>query len=122
MENHKELGRYCEELAASYLVSKGYEIVATNYQIQKGEIDIICKRGELLVFAEVKHIGKTGLESLSKSVDLNKRNKILYVAKCFLYEHKEYRNSIIRFDVFGIDADKKRVEHIENAFGENALL
>lgn len=121
-ENNKELGTRCEKMAQNYLLEKGYSLVTNNYRTRNGEIDIICSKDEFLIFVEVKHIGKTGLESLYKSVDFNKRKKIVYMANQFLYEHKEFQNSLIRFDVFGIDADKNIIEHIENAFGESAIL
>ena len=50
----KETGRRGEELAALYLSRLGFEIVERNYRCRWGEIDIICRRGNLMVFVEVR--------------------------------------------------------------------
>ena len=47
-------GKLGEQLAARYLQAKGYEIVACNFRVRGGEIDIIARRGKFLVFVEVK--------------------------------------------------------------------
>lgn len=50
----QELGKMGEELALRHLRGKGYEIVRVNQRVQRGEIDIICRKGGLLVFVEVR--------------------------------------------------------------------
>lgn len=51
----KRLGRLGEDVAARYLVSRGYEIIARNWTCQAGEADIIARDDDILVFAEVKN-------------------------------------------------------------------
>ncbi len=51
---NKEVGKIAEEYAANYLEKKGYEIIERNWQIKFGEIDIICRDNNILVFVEVK--------------------------------------------------------------------
>ncbi len=57
---NKETGRIGEELARNFLKDKGYEIVKSNFSTRFGEIDLICKDGDTLVFVEVKT--KKGLD------------------------------------------------------------
>lgn len=47
------LGKRGEDIAAEYLLSKGFHLVARNFRQKRGEIDIICKDGDTYVFVEV---------------------------------------------------------------------
>ena len=51
--NKREIGSGYEEMAAAYLIEQGYKIVARNFSGRRGEIDIIARDGEYLVFVEV---------------------------------------------------------------------
>ncbi len=57
---NKDVGRVGEEIARDYLLTKNYELITQNFQTRFGEIDLICKDGDSLVFVEVKT--KKGLE------------------------------------------------------------
>ncbi len=50
----QELGKRGEELAVRHLRGEGYEIVRVNHRVHRGEIDLICRKGDLLVFVEVR--------------------------------------------------------------------
>lgn len=54
MAEHNELGKIGEGIAVAYLQKKGYEILCRNYTFKKSELDIVTKKGELLVIVEVK--------------------------------------------------------------------
>lgn len=60
MSANQSLGRYGEDLAASFLERLGYRIIERNWRSLSGEIDIVAKDGDCLVFAEVKTRSKTG--------------------------------------------------------------
>lgn len=122
MKNHVELGYYCESLGATFLTEKGYQLLERNYRTRRGEIDLIFIDGDFLVFVEVKHSGRVGIESLFNQIGHRKRYKIISVAKEYLFLYPKYQKLLIRFDVLGIDADTNKVTHFENAFEENALL
>lgn len=53
--NNRETGSYYERMAGVYLTEKGYEILEYNYRCKLGEIDIIARDGDYLVFCEVKY-------------------------------------------------------------------
>ena len=50
----KDIGNYGEELSLTYLRDKGYKIISRNFRNKYGEIDLICKIKDLLIFIEVK--------------------------------------------------------------------
>ena len=67
--HNKRLGRLGEDVAARYLVSRGYEIIARNWTCQAGEADIIARDDDILVFAEVKTRSSTEKGFPSEAVD-----------------------------------------------------
>ena len=109
----KTIGFVGEAIAVNYLKSNGYVILETNYTNQLGEIDIIAKYKNIIVFLEVKTrtSGKFGYGR--EAVDSRKQNKIRLVATGYL-KYKRLIDVACRFDVIEITDDN--IEHIENAF------
>ena len=64
-DGRKQTGNCGEDRAAEYLLNKGYELVRRNFRTNQGEIDIIVKNGECIVFVEVKTLPKGNFELLS---------------------------------------------------------
>ena len=118
----KELGAKGEEVAVSYLKSRGYRIVERNYRIRFGEIDIIAEQGDDLVFIEVKTRSGTLFGSPFESVTKQKQKQLSKVA--LEYISKEgFHDRPARFDVVGIELQKgsetfqdAAVELLQNAF------
>ncbi len=118
-DKRKQTGNSGEDRAAEFLLRNGYEIVVRNFRTNQGEIDIIVKKGEYIVFVEVKTLPKGNLEFLSHVLDGRKQKRIVKTAKRFLAINRQYSNSYIRFDVIVIDMPGlPQVYHIENAFAE----
>lgn len=118
-DGRKQTGNCGEDRAAEYLLNKGYELVRRNFRTNQGEIDIIVKNGECIVFVEVKTLPKGNFELLSYVLDARKQKRIVETAKRFLAINRQYSNSYIRFDVIVIDMPGlPQVYHIENAFAE----
>ncbi|HQC27356.1 MAG TPA: YraN family protein [Treponemataceae bacterium] len=114
-----EKGKKGEERAVRYLVEKNYEILEQNWRTRKGEIDIIAKQDECVIFVEVKTIPKGNIDTLSRLLDKQKQEKILKTAKYYLENNRQYSNYYIRFDVLVMGlASLEEVYHIENAFLE----
>mgnify|MGYP002514616454 FL=1 len=98
---------------------KGYEITARNFRVKQGEIDIIARKAETLVFVEVKTLPKGTPELLSHVLDVRKQKRIIKTSKCFLSIYRQYSNNYIRFDVIVVDMPGlPDIYHIENAFSE----
>ena len=107
------LGAKGEIQALKYLTENKYKILFTNYKNKIGEIDIIAKQKEYIVFIEVKKRETLAFGRPSEAVDKRKQQKIRLVAQMFLKQYKLF-DSDVRFDVIEIIGDE--LNHIENAF------
>lgn len=110
------LGKKGEEIAVRFIKEKGYRIVEKNYRTVFGEIDIIAKDKEALVFIEVKTRADDTFGDPFEAVNYRKREKIKKVALCFL---KKIRKELpARFDVLSINVEngREKIEHIKDAF------
>lgn len=116
MNNKRRLGWDKEEIACEYLEEKGYIILNKNYSVKQGEIDIIAKDGDNIVFVEVKYRKDLSSGHPLEAVTKSKQNKITKTSMFYLNEHKiNVYNTPIRYDVIGIL--NKDIIHVVNAFG-----
>ena len=113
-ENKRKTGREKEELAEEYLRQQGYEILDMNFYGRFGEIDIIARDGETLVFAEVKYRKSERFGNSLEAVDTRKQKKICQTALYYLARHHIADSVPCRFDVTGITGED--ITHIKNAF------
>lgn len=107
------LGLSGEQQAKKYLIKQGYKVLETNYKTVLGEIDIIAKKDDVIVFIEVKTRSNTKFGLPRESVTAYKQNKIRTVATYYL-KVKNMLNSAVRFDV--IDILNNEITHITNCF------
>ena len=79
-----EIGKLGEKIAGRFMENKKYQIIANNFKVRGGEIDLVCRRGSLLVFVEVKT--RTGLAFgyPEESFNWRKRKKLLFAIKRYL--------------------------------------
>jgi putative endonuclease len=115
MPRHPD-GKAGEDAAVRYLEEKGYEILERNFRSKSGEVDVIAKSGEIVVFIEVKAWSTLGIEALEQGINGKKQRRIIETAKFFLFLHREYRYMAVRFDV--IFAAHQGITHLESAFTE----
>ena len=117
--NNKEIGNNGENKAADYLENQGYSIIERNWRTNRGELDIIAVKNDILVFVEVKTLPNGTMDMIQRELNYQKRQRIIKTSKRFLLNHRQYSNSYIRFDVIVIDMPGlEPVYHIENAFSE----
>jgi putative endonuclease len=117
-KDKKQLGDLGEELAVKYLAKKGYLILERNYRYERGEIDIIAKDEDILVFIEVKTRENLEYGYPEESVTKGKQKQIRKVAEAYLWE-KDIKGQECRLDVISIlfeGKGKPIINHIENAF------
>ena len=100
MSNNKELGDKGEKIAVKYLMHRGWEIMETNYRYSRYEIDIIGKRGDLLIFVEVKLRTDDTYGYPEDFVDKRKAEMIIAAADEYIYQINWNKN--IRFDIMSI--------------------
>jgi len=111
----KSLGKKGEELAATYLAGKGYVILARNWSCVSGELDMVAKDGDTLVFIEVKTRRSAFCGSPAEAVDAKKQERVRLVARHFLYENRTGA-ATYRFDVVAVNAADQTITIIKNAF------
>lgn len=116
MAKHNELGKKGELLAVDFLKEKGFEILETNFRLDKDEIDIIAKDGSILVFVEVKTRSTDYFGEPEIAVGGNKIEFLLRAAENYLISKN--LNSEIRFDIISIvlNSKQKKIRHIIDAF------
>lgn len=107
-------GREGEAKAAEYLRKKRYEIIGANYRCRFGELDLIAKKRDLVVFVEVKLRKNDHFGAASDAVTLSKRDKLKKAALFWLAATDCTLPT--RFDVIEIYRETGRINHIENAF------
>ena len=86
--NKRQIGTEKEKLAGAYLEKNGYEIIEYNFRCRQGEIDIVAKDGNYLVFTEVKFRSTTRLGSALEAVNYKKQCRICKVADYYRYKHR----------------------------------
>lgn len=119
MGGRGEFGRRAEEVACDFLRGRGYLVVCRNYRSPYGELDLVVRRGEMVVFVEVKGRTIPAFRRPSEAVDWRKRRRIARAALHYL-EFSEVEGSY-RFDVVEVWFDPGRgdwyLEHLEDVFG-----
>jgi len=113
----RKVGNQSEDLACSYLIKKGYKILARNYTIRGGEIDIVAKFKDLLVIVEVKARYSHQFGSPQEAITPFKIKALLKTAQFYINQY-QWGNRPYRFDLLAIDytraKDKPEIEHLEN--------
>lgn len=112
--NNRRLGADKEALAASYLESRGVSILERNFRCRQGEIDLIARQGEYLVFAEVKYRGSKDKGNALEAVGPAKQARICRVADYYRAVHGIGDNTCVRYDVIGIQGEE--IQWVPNAF------
>lgn len=112
-QNSRAVGTAYEQLAGRFLEKKGFQILEYNYRCRAGEIDLIARDKEYLVFCEVKYRRKNRMGSALEAVDARKQGRLYRCAQYYIMEH-QMPEEPVRFDVIGIEGEK--LFHIENAF------
>ncbi|GAB3559721.1 YraN family protein [Spirosoma fluminis] len=116
MAQHNETGRQGEDHAVRYLQDNGYEIVARNYRHQHAEIDLIARKGKLLVFVEVKTRTNLSFGNPEEFVSYTKAKLVMRAAEHYVFANNWLFD--LRFDIIAITMrhNEFRVKHIEDAF------
>ena len=114
---HRETGLGGEALAVSHLQKKGYEILARNYRCLFGEVDVIARDGNCVVFVEVKRRLSLRFGKPEEAIHVRKRKKISRTALYYLQE-RGWMDRNARFDVVVIrpGSDGEEIRLIRNAF------
>ena len=114
----KALGIWGEKIAMEYLQKRGYQIVETNFRCREGEIDIVARDNDYLVFVEVRTRSSSEFGTPEESVTAAKKKKLVTLAFAYLQSHRNLP-SLWRFDVVAIESEREgevtRLNLIQNA-------
>lgn len=112
--NSNNAGLAAEKIAATFLKNNGLNLVMQNYHCRFGEIDLVMKEANTLVFVEVRLRSNNQFGSAGASITLQKQQKLIATAQHFLQQHGE---QACRFDAILMNkADFNHIEWVRNAF------
>lgn len=117
--NTRKIGATGEEIAARYLKKHGYKILDRNFSSAHGEIDIVAREGNFVVFVEVKRRKSDKFGAPQEAVDEQKQKSIINCAKAWLVRNRLY-GAPVRFDVVAIMQDE--VTLLRDAFRLQEIL
>jgi putative endonuclease len=116
-----ELGRRAEDAVADYLVASGFEVLGRNVRLGKLELDVVARRGDLVVVVEVRTRGPTALDTAFGSVTAQKRARLRRAVERLWRRELDAMDGVerVRIDVAAVtfDAGKTSVEYVEGAIG-----
>ena len=116
---NKDIGSFGEALARDYLISKGYKILNMNFRNKFGEIDIICKKNNLLIFCEIKSRYSNSFGYPIESITCYKQKQIIKLSELYLIS-KKYYNFNVRYDIieviFNTITSYHIINHVQDAF------
>ena len=114
----RQLGDWGESLACQFLKRNGYKILQRNYRAMRGEIDIIAKERQTVVFVEVKSAART--EGVAPELRINKakQQQLYRIANLYIATHQHSDETEYRMDVIIVtgNAENHVIRHYQNAF------
>jgi putative endonuclease len=117
MSKHSKIGVKGEQIAADFLLNKGYIIVHRNWRSGKKELDIIAFKNDTLVILEIKTRTSFDISFPEEAVTRKKQLFLKAAAEVFIDENPQYRN--LRYDIISIlmkGDEVKEIMHFEEAF------
>lgn len=115
--NKRRLGEAYEQKACDFIEEEGLRVIERNYRTPLGEIDIIARDREELVFLEVKYRKSRDRGGAEYAISRDKQRTIIKVAKMYIKMHRLPLRSFYRFDAVLIDGEE--ITHIRNAWQES---
>ena len=114
----KAKGNAGEDKAVVFLEKNGYIILKRNFKKPFGEVDIIGRKDDVLVFAEVKSWNHLDASSIGQALNRKKMRTIINISRAFLMENPSFNDFHIRYDVIFIGREGA-LSHIPSAFTED---
>ena len=115
--HNKNVGKLGEEIANIILLGKGFKTICRNFRTKYGEIDIIVKKGEEIVFVEVKTRLNKNYGYAAEAVNFRKQNKIIAVSNYYL-KINGLIDCKVRYDIVEVYLKGKKIDinHMRNVF------
>jgi putative endonuclease len=119
LTQRQRAGQRAEDLAAAFLSTRGWEILARNFRRRLGELDLVARRDGLLAIVEVRTRADVGYGSAAASVDRRKQRRIVRAAQQLLQQRRDLARLPVRFDVIVVSEPcgaSPAIEWIPHAF------
>jgi len=114
--SRRQIGNHYEELANKYLVRQGLSLIEQNFSAKCGEIDLIMRDQDTIVFVEVKYRKHSSHGHAAEMVTSSKIRKLIKTANVWLLKQGLSAHSTdFRFDVIAIEQNGDNIEWIKNA-------
>ncbi len=114
LTSRKKAGNEAEQQACKHLQAQGLKLLEKNFSTKAGEVDLIMRDNETLVFVEVRYRKNTDFGGAAASVTAKKQQRIIKAA--LAYQQKHMPQSSMRFDVVAIEGDNGDLDWITSAF------
>ncbi|MEG1286574.1 MAG: YraN family protein [Clostridium sp.] len=119
---NKDIGNYGEDLSFEFLKRNGYSILSRNFRNRFGEVDIICKKDEVIIFVEIKSRYSSNYGYPIEAITYSKQKQIIKLCKFYIYINN-LNNYNFRFDIIEVFLNKDNnlysLNHIPDAFRES---
>lgn len=112
-------GAQAEKLARRFLEQHGLHWLAANFRTRRGEIDLIMRDNDVLVFVEVRSRRPSRFGTAAESITYQKVRRLQAAASAYLQSRRLYNRAACRFDVIAVEAavdQPPRIDWIKNAF------
>ncbi len=113
----QNLGRWGEQMAAQHLETQGYEVIEHNWRCRRGEIDLVARAADVLVFVEVKTRRGRDYGTPEEAITRTKAKRLLQLGQQYLLEH-DLEEIEWRVDLVAVELDSQgkliRCEHVPN--------
>lgn len=115
---HLSIGRWAEDKAHQFLCQRGLQLVQRNYRCKAGEIDLIMRQQQTLVFVEVRYRKHQQYGGAAASIDSRKQQHIAMAAQHYLQTHRHAQHYTCRFDVVLIEGTgaEPTIQWLSDAF------
>ncbi|WP_045097740.1 YraN family protein [Legionella fallonii] len=113
----QQTGRVAEKKALAYLQEQGLKLVTCNYSCRLGEIDLIMRDREYLVFIEVRSRTNANYGGGLASITYSKKQKIIKATSHYLLKNRVQDKFPLRFDVISLDGASSSIVWLKDAFG-----
>lgn len=121
LARHISTGRRAEQWACLFLRQQGLKLVTRNFRCHTGEIDLVMRDNNQLVFVEVRYRKNNTHGSAAESVDRRKQARVVHCAEYFLQRSGALANLPVRFDVVALTSAKKQNSPFETRWIRNAF-
>ncbi|SIO18143.1 YraN family protein [Halodesulfovibrio marinisediminis] len=121
--HHLTTGTAGEDAATEHLVAHGYSIISRNWRAKQLELDIVCTKGDVVIFAEVKTRSCSGMGTALTALTTPKIKKLCKAAQLYISQNNLW-DTPCRFDLLAVTktGTEYQVEHIQDAFELSLLM